>query len=85
MNDCSAVRSGTVTPNQPNTALAKSIATAKAKACQRHRFIACQIRRRIISDIVGLRPDKAPIQSIEVAIDLSSFAQTEPLDALLRA
>jgi hypothetical protein len=73
-----------VTPNQPNTALAKSIATAKAKACQRHRFMACQIRRTIASDIVSLRPDKAPIQSIEVAIDLSSFAQTEPLDALLR-
>jgi hypothetical protein len=68
-----------VTQNQPNTAIAKSIATAKARACQRHRFMACQIRRTIASDIVSLRPDKAPIQSIEVAIDLSSIAQAVAL------
>ena len=58
MNDCSAVRSGVVTPNQVNTANAKSIATAKATARQRHRFMVCQIRRGIVSDIVGLRPSK---------------------------
>src|SRR5882762_8915007 len=71
MNDCSAVRSGVVTPNQLNTAIAKSIATAKATARQRHRSMACQIRRRTVSDIVGLRSDKTPLQSIEAAIDLS--------------
>jgi len=76
MNDCSAVRSGVVTPNQPNTAIAKSIATAKARACQRHRFMACQTRRRIASDIVSLRPDKAPVQSIEGAIELSSICSS---------
>src|SRR6478672_10436450 len=76
MNDCSAVRSGAVTPNQLKTAIAKSIATAKATARQRHRCMACQIRRRTVSDIVGLRQDKTPRQSIEVAIDLSSIAQT---------
>jgi C4-dicarboxylate-specific signal transduction histidine kinase len=76
MNDCSAVRSGAVTPNQLNTAIAKSIANAKATARQRHRSMACQIRRRTVSDIVGLGQDKTPRQSIEVAIDLSSIAQT---------
>jgi signal transduction histidine kinase len=38
--------------------------------------MACQIRRRTVSDIVGLRQDKTPRQSIEAAIDLSSIAQT---------
>jgi len=38
--------------------------------------MACQIRRRTVSDIVGLRRDKTPRQSIGVAIDLSSIAQT---------
>ena len=35
--------------------------TAKAKVCQRHRFVVCQIRRKTISDIVGLRSNKASI------------------------
>jgi hypothetical protein len=82
MNDCSAVRSGVVTPNQLNTAIAKSIATAKATARQRHRSTACQIRRSTISAIVGLRPDKTPLQSIEAAIDLSSITQKEYFSAL---
>jgi hypothetical protein len=68
-----------VTPNQQNTAIARSIAAAKARACQRHRFMACQIRCRIVSDIVSLKPDKAPIQSIEAATDLSSVAQVDAL------
>src|ERR1700676_3007381 len=84
MNDCSAVRSGVVTPNQLNTAIAKSIVTAKATARQRHRSMACQIRRRTVSDIVGLRSYKTPLQSIEAAIDLSSIAQTEHFGALQR-
>jgi hypothetical protein len=73
-----------VTPNQPNTAIAKSIATAKARACQRHRFMACQVRRRIASDIVSLRPDKAPIQFIEGAIDCRALLKQLPFDALRR-
>jgi hypothetical protein len=44
--------------------------------------MACQIRRRTISAIVGLRPDKTPLQSIEAAIDLSSITQTEYFGAL---
>ena len=40
------------------TAIAKSIATAKAATRQRHRSMACPIRRRTASDIVGLRPEK---------------------------
>src|ERR1700732_4923976 len=84
MNDCSAVRSGVETPNQLNTAIAKSIVTAKATARQRHRSMACQIRRRTVSDIVGLSSYKTPRQSIEAAIDLSSIAQTEHFGALQR-
>jgi hypothetical protein len=53
-------------------------------ACQRHRSMACQIRRKTVSDIVGLRPDKTPLQSIEAAIGLSSIAQTEHFGALQR-
>jgi hypothetical protein len=41
--------------------------------------MACQIRRRIVLDIVSLKPDKAPIQSIEAATDLSSVAQADAL------
>src|SRR6202035_3614232 len=85
MNDCSAVRSGDVTPSQLNTAIAKSIATAKATARQRHRSMACRIRRRTVSDIVRLRSDKPPHQSIEAAIDLSSIAHTGHFGALQRA
>jgi hypothetical protein len=77
MNDCSAVRSGVVTLNLLTTAIAKSIATAKATARQRHRSIACQIRRRTISAIVGLRPDKTSLHSIEAAIDPSSIIQNQ--------
>jgi hypothetical protein len=41
--------------------------------------MACQIRRRTVSDIVRLKPDKTPHQSIEAAIDLSSIAKADTL------
>jgi hypothetical protein len=77
MNDFSAVRSGLPSLDQPDSA--NPITNAKASACQRHRLMVCQIRRRMVSDIVSLRPDKAPVQFIETTIDLSSIAQADTL------
>jgi hypothetical protein len=74
MNDCSTVGSKVVLPDPPNTASAKSNASAKANACQRHRFAACQIRPGTASDILSLssnRPKAAGIDLRTLAISMT--------------